>query len=164
MSYSMTLAKENFKFSGTHFTILSPTSAERLHGHNYYVQVEIDFERLEKPELGMSFDFNHVKPIIKKLCDELDEVVLLPGRSKFVNIESQNKQCLVKFRKRTYSFPAEETRILPVANVTSEELARYLAEQLVKSVAKSFRYARMRIKVEESRGQGASFIIENVSK
>lgn len=164
MSYSIILAKENFKFSGTHFTLLSPTSAERLHGHNYYVQVEIDFKNLEKAELGLSFDFNHLKPIIKKLCDELDEIVLLPGNSKFLKIAKQGKQCVVHFRKRMYSFPEEETRVLPLTNVTSEELARYLAERLTKAVGRSVQFQKLRVKVEESRGQGAAYTIENGSR
>ncbi len=161
MPYSITLAKENFKFSGTHFTVLSENTAERLHGHNYYVQIEIAFDKLEKSDLGLSFDFNLIKPIVKRLCDELDEYVLLPSQSPFVNIREEGMQCLVEFQKRKYSFPKNEVRILPLTNVTSEELARHLADNIVKELANSIQFRELKVRVEESRGQGAAYSIKN---
>ena len=35
------LAKENMKFSAAHFTIFSASERERLHGHNFRVEVDI---------------------------------------------------------------------------------------------------------------------------
>ena len=66
--YTVHLAKELFKFSCSHFTILSPEHAERLHGHNYQVRVDITVAKLD-PTLGFAFDFNSVKPLIRKMCD-----------------------------------------------------------------------------------------------
>jgi hypothetical protein len=40
--WSIELEKESFKFSAAHFLIFPDGSAERLHGHNYRVFVEID--------------------------------------------------------------------------------------------------------------------------
>ena len=36
-TFSIRLAKEDFKFSVAHFTIFGPGHAEPLHGHNYNV-------------------------------------------------------------------------------------------------------------------------------
>ena len=40
--WSIDIQKEAFKFSAAHFLIFPDGSAERLHGHNYRVYVEID--------------------------------------------------------------------------------------------------------------------------
>ena len=40
--WAIHLHKENFKFSAAHFLIFPDGSAERLHGHNYRVFVEIE--------------------------------------------------------------------------------------------------------------------------
>src|SRR5690242_4697931 len=43
-SWSIDIYKEYFKFSAAHFLIFPDGSAERLHGHNYRVYVEIAAE------------------------------------------------------------------------------------------------------------------------
>ena len=82
MSYILHLAKERFKFSCTHFTIFDATTAERMHGHNYRVFVDVEFEA-DVIENGLLVDFNIIKPHISELCDALDERILVPQNSKF---------------------------------------------------------------------------------
>src|SRR6185312_11841203 len=113
--YTVHLAKEPFKFSCSHFTILSPDRAERLHGHNYQIRVDISVAQTD-PQLGFAFDFNSVKPLIRALCDELDERILLPRHSPFLAIQSGPESVEVTFQKKHYVFPAEDTRLLPVIN------------------------------------------------
>src|SRR5688572_17666610 len=68
--WSIELEKESFKFSAAHFLIFPDGSAERLHGHNYRVYVEID---AALTRFGLVMDFKSVKPVVRELCDELDE-------------------------------------------------------------------------------------------
>jgi 6-pyruvoyltetrahydropterin/6-carboxytetrahydropterin synthase len=158
VAYLIRLEKENFKFSGTHFTIFSPDRAERLHGHNYYVAVEFSVKRINK-SLGLAFDFNLVKPIIRETCTELDEFVLLPARAKYLSLKRRGPQIHVEFAGKRYEFPIEDVRELPIVNITSEELAKFLATKIKKRLPKRLNCSKMTVVVQESRGQSAAYTI-----
>jgi 6-pyruvoyltetrahydropterin/6-carboxytetrahydropterin synthase len=163
MSFSILLEKENFKFSCSHFTILSSDRAERLHGHNYYIAVKLMLSSID-PSLGMGFDFNLVKPLIRQIADHLDEFVLIPESSPYLKVEQNSERVTVRFLQKYYDFPAEDVRILPVANITSEELARYIATQL-RSLLKLNPELVKRIQsvetgIQETRGQTVKFRID----
>lgn len=155
--YVIHLSKETFKFSCSHFTILAADRAERLHGHNYQVRVDISVENVDS-QLGMAFDFNLVKPIIRDLCDRMDERILLPTRSPFVSVKSLPEgQVQIGFNGKHYSFPADDTLLLPLANVTTEELARYAGAQLVDGLRSLPFWTDVTVTIEETRGQSVSF-------
>ncbi len=157
MSFELNLAKENFKFSGTHFTVLGPGISERLHGHNYYVQVKVRLDNLD-PVLGMAFDFNELKPVVRGLCEELDEHVLLPQKSPHLKIRKTGRQIEIDFADKHYSFPQEDVRELPLVNITSEELARHLALRISEKTS-GMNFNELTVQVEETRGQGAAFTL-----
>lgn len=156
MSFVIHLAKESFKFSCSHFTVLSEKEAEHLHGHNYQVKVDLKISDLD-PNFGFAFDFNAVKPAIRDICNDLDEKILLPKNSPYVSISNDETQIEVQFQKRRYSLPKEDSVILPIANVTSEELARWIAGQLLNRFQKVPRLKKIRVTVEETRGQSVSY-------
>jgi 6-pyruvoyltetrahydropterin/6-carboxytetrahydropterin synthase len=56
-------------------------------------------------------------------------------------------------------FPREDVVLLPIANTTAELLARWIAERLTDAMAseKNFRATRVKIEVEESFGQLATY-------
>lgn len=153
--YTVHLAKEPFKFSCSHFTILGPDRAERLHGHNYQMKVSIDVKGLD-PKLGFAFDFNDVKPLIRKLCDELDERILLPGNSPYLKITNEKSQVEIQFSDKRYVFPVEDTITLPLVNITGEELARWSGEHFLKDFAHLSYWTAIEVNVEETRGQSVS--------
>lgn len=163
ISYRIELEKENFKFSASHFTIFGAGRAERLHGHNYYVYCEIELASVD-PNLGLAFDFNLVKPMIREATEALDEYVLVPQKSSYLKIETDSSQVKVRFGSKQYSFPIEDTQLLPVVNITSEELARFIAEDLharLKQHPEALgRIRTFSIGVQESRGQTVFFQIE----
>lgn len=154
--YTVHLAKEPFKFSCSHFTILSSEHAERLHGHNYQMRVDVELEKVD-PKLGMAFDFNEIKPMIRMICTELDERILLPSESPYLKIENDGAQLSVSFNKKNYVFPSEDCLILPLSNITSEELARYACERLSTAMKAQQFWTSIRVEVEETRGQSVSF-------
>ena len=47
--FEVRLAKERFKFAASHFTIFSESRGERLHGHNYKLEVTARFQQLHPP-------------------------------------------------------------------------------------------------------------------
>ena len=161
MSYRIILEKENFKFSGSHFTIFSAVSGERLHGHNYYVTVSLGVAEVDE-NLGLAFDFNLFKPMIREIATGLDEYVLLPEHSIHLQLERKPNSIRATFNNKFYEFPIEDVRILPVTNVTAEELARFISNELVTRSRAEFpeifkNLTTLSIGVEESRGQSVFF-------
>jgi len=157
--YEIHLSKETFKFSCSHFTILAADKAERLHGHNYQLRVDIEVPDTDS-KLGMAFDFNVVKPSIKDFCDRLDERILLPKNSPYLKLQANGSQIEASFQSKRYSFPAEDTITLPLTNITSEELARHAAHDLKKVLSGLSGWRALRVHIEETRGQSVSYTLE----
>ena len=124
--------KESHKFSAAHYTIFSATERERLHGHNYAVSA-----RIVAPigENGFSADYNVYKSRIKSLCDSLDEYMLLAGDSPVQEIEEKELYYRVRFADDEMLFLQSDTLILPILNVTIEELSQFLLLKLVRESA-----------------------------
>ncbi len=157
-SFILDLRKESFKFSCSHFTIFSADRAERLHGHNYYVRCQVHIDRISQ-DLGMAFDFNLIKPVIKNICEHLDEYVLIPKLSPYLKIAENGGQVKVQFGQKSYAFPKDDVRILPIANVTSEELARWIAESLSSTLKNQPPVLGFKVSVEETHGQAAHYLL-----
>jgi 6-pyruvoyltetrahydropterin/6-carboxytetrahydropterin synthase len=152
------LAKQNFKFSAAHFLIFDENSAEMLHGHNYQVRVDLvcaSQEGTSRP--GYSVDFAVLKKVIKEQCDVWDEHILLPEKHLDMkyHISQNGLNYEIHFRDRFYSFPIKETIWLPVNNTSVENLSLLMAKILFKKL-QSLGITKMRVFVEETRGQSAS--------
>ena len=149
------LAKQNFKFSSAHFLIFDELNAERLHGHNY--QVKVDLQCADDADKGYAIDFHQLKKVIKDQCDLWDERVLLPEKHPDMKhqISQDGKNYNVHFRDRFYSFPIVETIWLPVINTSVENLSLLVAKSLYKKL-KDLGVKKLRVAVEETRGQSAS--------
>lgn len=155
------LAKQNFKFSAAHFLIFDETHAERLHGHNYQVRVDIKAPReTDLHEEGYFLDFNVFKKYIKARLDQWDEIVLLPENHPDMKFKKTGKGLEVTFRDRFYVFPLNEVILLPVTNTSVEQLSRLLAEDFYNEFQK-YGVQRIRVSVEETRGQAASTSVPN---
>ncbi len=158
MPYSLVLAKETFKFSSSHFTLFGATHAEHLHGHNYTVKVRTDWADIH-PDTEMAVDFNVIKKEIKKICDSLDEKILIPQNSPYLKIQKSphyKDHTEVRFQKRVYCFPDDEICFLPVSNITSEALARFFHEQ-ISEVIKIDGLKKVSVAVKETAGQSAIY-------
>lgn len=156
---SLHLQKQNFKFSAAHFLIFDEKSAERLHGHNYQVSVDLAGPRLEDiQETGFFIDFKDLKEDIKAAVDAWDERVLLPAQHQDFKFKKDGPSLQVWFRERYYVFPQNEVILLPISNTSVENLAGLLAAQLLKKWQKLGVF-KLRIRVEETRGQAASVTI-----
>ncbi len=157
-TFSIRLAKEDFKFSVAHFTIFGPGHAEPLHGHNYRLALEVEGEAVD--ELGLLADCARLKRAARAACAALDDRLLLPESSPHLAIgrsggETSGKPggtIAVRFVEREYRFPADEVLLLPLANVTMELLARWAWERLAK-VARGGAVRSLMIEIEETPGQ-----------
>ena len=152
--WSIEVDKEYLKFSVAHFLIFPDGTAERLHGHNYRVFAEVE-GRLSPH--GLVLDFQHVKPIVRDLCDELDEHWILPGEHPELSHEALPDGTVdVRYRERRYLAPAEDVLVLPINNTSAENLASYLGRELRARLTQRFaelEVTMLRVAVEETPGQ-----------
>ncbi len=159
MSYKVVLAKESYKFSATHFTVLDANKAERLHGHNYQVAVELEFSRLDSN--GMAVEFNQIKPMIKALTEQWDEKILIPTQCPFLSLGKIEiggcPHLQVQFGSRHYQFPESEVLYLEIVNATTEELARTFADHLLASATLPDSATALHVTILETHGQGSSY-------
>lgn len=149
------LYKQNFKFSAAHFLIFDEHRAEKLHGHNYQVRVEIPVpspKDLEKT--GYYLDFNVFKKAIRERLDEWDEMVLLPALHPEMKTQSKGPSLEVHFRDRFYVFPVNEVQLLPVNNTSVEQLSQLIGRDLLRQFTKSG-VKSLSVSVEETAGQAA---------
>jgi 6-pyruvoyltetrahydropterin/6-carboxytetrahydropterin synthase len=154
------LAKQNFKFSSGHFLIFDELNAEKLHGHNYRVQVHIGVpDSVDLNKTGYFVDFSEFKKEIKAQLDLWDEHVLLPSEHQDMQIEKKNANYEIHFRDRFYSFPQNEVVLLPVTNTSVEQLSKILAEVFFQKF-KKFKVQKITVRVEETPGQSASTTIQ----
>ena len=152
--WSIQVDKEYLKFSAAHFLIFPDGSAERLHGHNYRVYVEIE-ARLSR--FGLVLDFQHVKPLVRDLCSELDEHWLVPGDHAELTCELRpDGVAEIRYRERVYTAPASDVLVLPINNTSAENLATYLARELQARLRRDFPdvvVGALEVAVEEAPGQ-----------
>jgi 6-pyruvoyltetrahydropterin/6-carboxytetrahydropterin synthase len=151
------LAKQNFKFSSAHFLIFDEKRAERLHGHNYKVRLDIGFQE-EVSEQGYFTDFNVFKTLTKKALDAWDEMILLPKNHPDMKVQQDGPSLKINFRDRFYVFPKNEVVLLPVTNTSTEQLSKLLAETLFTDF-KKLKVSQLRVYVEETPGQGAATVV-----
>lgn len=156
--WSIELDKEYFKFSSAHFLIFPDGSAERLHGHNYRVYVEID---AKLSQFGLVMDFKTVKPVVRELCDKLDEHWLVPGLHPVLTWGTREDGVTeVRYLERYYAAPSEDVIVLPINNTSSENLAAWFARELHRILKERFQDVHvntLRVAVEETSGQKGVF-------
>jgi 6-pyruvoyltetrahydropterin/6-carboxytetrahydropterin synthase len=121
------ISKDYLHFNAAHFTLFSATEREDLHGHTFYVTAAVD---APVGDDGLAFDYNLFKDALKALCDRLDEKTLLPERSPYLRLEQADGYLVALFADERIPFLPRDVVTLPVRNITVEELAPWLLEQL----------------------------------
>ncbi|MEO0478334.1 MAG: 6-carboxytetrahydropterin synthase [Planctomycetota bacterium] len=153
-TWSIQIHKDYLKFSAAHFLIFPDGSAERLHGHNYKVYVEV--ETPLDPH-GLVINFIDIKPIVREIVDELDEYLLLPGKHPVLTCtEREDGLSEVLYLERRYLIPTSEIRLLPISNSSAENLAGYVADQLIERLQRKLPEVKptaVEVGVEETPGQ-----------
>lgn len=120
--------KEELSFSAGHFTIFSATEREQIHGHNYYVSIAFTVEIKDD---GLAFDYRHYKKKMLALCAQLNRYLLLPTLSPHLKIEEDGEYWLAHFNHKKLPFLKEDVVLLPLSNITIEELSYWFLQQLL---------------------------------
>lgn len=121
------ISKEYLHFAAAHFTIFDESHRENLHGHNFHVALNATAGIGDD---GLTFDYNILKNALKSLCDELDEQVLMPTQSPHLKIHHGDDYVFVEYGDERIPFLERDLTLLPLRNITVEELAQYFLERL----------------------------------
>ena len=138
------------KFSASHF-IPGHDKCGRLHGHSYILHLVLYGD---KGDDGMVMDFVELKKALRKIVDELDHRVLLPGKSPSVKIK-RGREVEVTVGAKRYVFPNEDVVILDLAQTSAEELAELVLERLMKELKLPPNVSIIEAGRDEERGQTA---------
>ncbi len=149
------LQKESMKFSAGHTTIFSATEREPLHGHWYGVYLALT---THVEENGLTFDYRYYKRRIHELCEHLNQTFLMPMYSPFLTYDSDETYYYFTFNQKKIPFLKEDVTLLPVTNITVEELSRWFIQELIKNEEELERHRieRLVVKVFSAPGQSAS--------
>lgn len=124
---TIAITHPGLNFNAGHFTIFSETNREDLHGHSYFVQGEFSGPIDEN---GLAFDYKVVKKLMMRICDHLDEKVLLPENSPHLKLSESDGYIVGHYGEERMMFLPRDVLTLPVRNVTLEELSGYFATQV----------------------------------
>jgi 6-pyruvoyltetrahydropterin/6-carboxytetrahydropterin synthase len=156
--FRVSVTKDYLVFASAHFITFAGHRCEGLHGHNYRASVIV--EGALNKETWFVFDFVELKHIMKRLCDEIDHLVLLPLQSERVGVVEDGDTVSVSVDgKPRYVFPRKDCALLPIPNTTVEMLAQLLTERLQGELQKSgaSNVTAIEMEVEENFGQSAVY-------
>lgn len=153
--YEVRVTKDSLVFSAAHFITYAGSLCERLHGHNYRLAVDVAGPLDENAYV---FDFIALRDAAQQLVLRLDHHVLLPTASKLIAVTTAAGQVTARFAERHWSFPATDCILLPLANTTTELLARWIGIELQRQWQATGVPvpALLRIGLEENFGQWAT--------
>jgi 6-pyruvoyltetrahydropterin/6-carboxytetrahydropterin synthase len=151
-NFRVRISKDQFVFSAAHFITYGDDICERLHGHNYRVEVELVGELNRH---GYVADFIAVRDAVAAIAARLDHRMLLPAHHPLIRVQESANEVEVHFRDRRWLFPQQDCLVLPVTNTTTELLASWIADRLAESLpslaADGIRL--IRVAVDENSGQ-----------
>lgn len=149
------LQKESMKFSAGHTTIFSATEREPLHGHMYSVYLALT---TWVETNGMTFDYRYYKKRVHELCDHLNQTFLMPQFSPFLTFEEDDTYYYFTFNHKKIPFLKEDVTLMPLTNITVEELSRWFVLELIKDNDELVRHRieKVYVKVFSAPGQSAS--------
>ena len=149
MGYKVIVNESTVKFSASHF-LKEHFKCSRLHGHNYYVSVEIS-DKLDDNYFVV--DFMELNAKLKEIVEPMDHYVLIPTEAKDINLNKTQDSVEVTTPTKKYVFPLEDVCLLPLPATTSELLAKYIHDKL----KELYKGKKIVVKVGESKSSMASY-------
>lgn len=149
MGFKVIVNESKVKFSACHF-LKEHFKCSRLHGHNYYVSVEVS-DNLDDNYFVV--DFMELNKKLKLIIDPMDHYILIPTEAKDIKIREEQGSVEVITPTKRYVFPHSDVCFLPLPATTSELLAKYIYDKL-KEIYKD---KKIVVKVGESKSSMASY-------
>ena len=159
------VTKDSLVFSAAHFITFNGNICERLHGHNWRLDVSVHGHLDEN---GYVFDFIALRDACMKIVEELDHSVLLPETHPKISINTSDdgREVTATFADRRWVFPVEDCRILPIDNTTAELIAKWIGHRLVDQLElqSAAGIDQLHVSVEENFGQWATVRLQTNAK
>ncbi len=151
MGYKVIVNESKVKFSACHF-LKEHFKCSRLHGHNYYVSVEIS-DKLDNNYFVV--DFMELSKNLQSIIEPMDHYILIPTKSEDIKIkeEMDSIEVITLTLKKRYVFPKSDVCFLPLPGTTSELLAKYIHDKL----KEIYSGKKIIVKVGESKSSIASY-------
>jgi len=149
MGFKVIVNESKVKFSACHF-LKEHFKCSRLHGHNYYVSIEVS-DNLDDNYFVV--DFMELNKKLKLIIEPMDHYILIPTESKDIKIREEQGSVEVITPTKRYVFPRSDVCFLPLPATTSELLAKYIYDKL-KEIYKD---KKIVVKVGESKSSMASY-------
>lgn len=159
--------QSNLRFSSAH-VIPGHESCGHIHGHSYFVDVEIEGERAG--EFDFVVDFKDVKTYTRAICDKLDHRLLVPIYNDLIEFKDfeedsisiekleKSETAYFKINGKGYSIPTQDCVFLPLPYTSAEELSQFFTEVLAKKLTEEYdNLNSISVCVNEGIGQGAMF-------
>lgn len=159
--------QSNLRFSSAHI-IPGHETCGCIHGHSYFVDVEI--KGIRDGKFDFVVDFSDVKKYTKTICKELDHKFLIPVYNNLIDIKDFDKDkdsifdlknestIYFKINDKGYSIPSEDCVFLPLPYTSAEELSQFFAKSLAKKLTEIYdNLEYISVCVNEGIGQGAVY-------
>ena len=143
--YHVRMSKDYLVFSAAHFITYDGDICEPLHGHNYRVTAEVHGPLDENHYV---VDFIALRDMLKRIVDALDHRVLLPTGHRLIRVAAGDREVEATCGDRRWVFPRGDCVLLPVANTTTELLARYIGQHLAGELAARLGRRPERVSIE----------------
>ncbi|MEP3480070.1 MAG: 6-pyruvoyl tetrahydropterin synthase family protein [Fuerstiella sp.] len=155
--YKARVTKDSLVFSAAHFITFNGDICERLHGHNWRVDVVVEGQLDEN---GYVFDFIALRDRSMDLVQLLDHKVLLPDSHPMIKVvtSADGREVTSTFLDRRWVFPVEDCQIMPIPNTTAELIADWFGQELIQSLklANVPNVDTIKVSIEENFGQWAT--------
>ncbi len=159
MKHAIRFESDALTFSASHFiTFGDPEKVEALHGHNFRIMAEVGGPLNRRAYV---VDFVAAFDALKKICESLSHKVLLPRDHPYIKIKHAGDICNVLMPPLQWTFPKDDTIVLPLRNTTTEAIAEYIAQLFRRELEKEKAFEastesyQITIELEETHGMWA---------
>jgi 6-pyruvoyl-tetrahydropterin synthase len=150
--YSVILDRDTLRFSALHWVKYRPavirttpeggisvrhdddTVIEPLHGHTFRAKLEISGEL---DEFGCVIDFVLAEQIMVKILQQFEHKILVPANVSNLTLRQDDTRMKVGELNREWVFPANDVKLLPVKNVSTETIAGIILAEFVVVIQKN---------------------------
>ena len=130
---------------------------------NYQVELTVE---LTEPGLARMLSYEVFKQALKTVCNAWDQKVLIAAGNPWLELlPAEAGERAFRLCGKRYVLPEDEVTMLEVDNITAENLARLLFERFWaeltadRAVPWRDRLIAISVRIDESRGQGATYAI-----
>jgi len=141
-----------------HMTVYPNGRKERLHGHNFRIDLAID---LADGSFAAMIDLDVARHALDAICAQWKERLLLPQKNRFLEI-LRNDSVEIEFRLcgDRYVVPSGDVALLPIENASVEGLAEHVGELLREPMSGLAPVTGYEVRLEELPGIGASTYVK----